>query len=59
MPLVGIIAKKREFQAIKKELQDCNIELIHLNKKTIKNSERNLKSYYCSLFLSLYIKTYN
>lgn len=37
MPLVGIIAKKREFQAIKKELHDCNIELIHLNKETIIN----------------------
>ena len=35
MPLVGIIAKKRDFQAIKKELQNCNIELIHLNKETI------------------------
>ena len=37
MPLVGIIAKKRDFQAIKKELQNCNIELIHLNKETIMN----------------------
>ena len=37
MPLVGIIAKKRDFQSIKKELQDCNIELIHLNKETIIN----------------------
>lgn len=37
MPLVGIIAKKREFQAIKKELQDYNIELIHINKESIKN----------------------
>lgn len=42
MPLVGIIAKKREFQAIKKELQDCNIELIHLNKKTIMNVNKIL-----------------
>ena len=37
MPLVGIIAKKRDFQAIKKELQNCNIELIYLNKETIMN----------------------
>ena len=37
MPLVGIIAKKRDFKSIKKELQDCNIELIHLNKETIIN----------------------
>ena len=37
MPLIGIIAKKRDFQAIKKELQNCNIELIHLNKETIMN----------------------
>ena len=37
MPLVGIIAKKRDFQAIKKELQNYNIELIHINKKSIGN----------------------
>ena len=37
MPLVGIIAKKRDFQTIKKELQNSNIELIHLNKETIMN----------------------
>ena len=42
MPLVGIIAKKRDFQSIKKELQDCNIELIHLNKKTIMNVNKIL-----------------
>lgn len=37
MPLVGIIAKKRDFQAIKEELQNCNIEFIHINKDSIKN----------------------
>lgn len=37
MPLVGIIAKKKDFQAIKREFQNCNIELIYLNKETIKN----------------------
>ena len=37
MPLVGIIAKKREFQAIKEELQNYNIEFIHINKDSIKN----------------------
>lgn len=37
MPLVGIIAKKRDFQAIKEELQNYNIEFIHINKDSIKN----------------------
>lgn len=37
MPLVGIIAKKRDFQAIKKELKNYNIEFIHINKESIKN----------------------
>ena len=37
MPLVGIIAKKRDIQAIKKELQGSNIEIIEITKKSIKN----------------------
>ena len=37
MPLVGIIAKKRDFQVIKEELQNYNIEFIHINKDSIKN----------------------
>ena len=37
MPLVGIIAKKRDFQAIKEELQNYNIEFIHINKDSTKN----------------------
>ncbi len=37
MPLVGIIAKKRDFKAIKKEMQKYNIELIQINKESIKN----------------------
>ena len=42
MPLVGIIAKKRDFQKIKKELQNYNIDLIHLNKETIMNVSKIL-----------------
>lgn len=40
MPLVGIIAKKRDFQAIKEELQNYNIEFIHINKDSIKNIKK-------------------
>ena len=37
MPLVGIIAKKRDIQAIKKELAEYEVEIIHLNKESLKN----------------------
>ena len=37
MPLVGIIAKKRDFQIIKNELQKYNIELVLISKKSIRN----------------------
>ena len=36
MPLVGIIAKKRDIQAIKKELAEYEVEIIHLNKEALK-----------------------
>ena len=37
MPLIGIIAKKREIQAVKKELQNNNIEIIEINKESVSN----------------------
>ena len=37
MPLIGIIAKKRDIQAIKKELQESNIEIIEITKEAIRN----------------------
>ena len=37
MLLVGIIAKKKDFQSIKRELQKYNIKLIHINKESIGN----------------------
>lgn len=37
MPLIGIIAKKREVQAIKKELPQSDIKIIELTKESIKN----------------------
>ncbi len=37
MPLIGIIAKKRDIQAIKKELQESNIKVIEITKKAIEN----------------------
>ena len=37
MPLVGIIAKRREIQAIKKEIKNKNIEIIEITKESIKN----------------------
>ena len=42
MPLVGIIAKKRDIQAIKKEVQGNNIEIIEITKESIKNI-RNIR----------------
>ena len=37
MPLIGIIAKKRDIQAIKKELQESDIKIIEIAKEKIKN----------------------
>ena len=37
MPLVGIIAKKREIEAIKKDTKGKNIEIIEITKESIKN----------------------
>jgi len=42
MPLVGIIAKKKDIKAIKKEMQNTNIELIEITKESIKNI-KNIK----------------
>ena len=42
MPLVGIIAKKKDVMAIKKELGEKNIEFIEITKQSIKNI-RNIK----------------
>lgn len=42
MPLIGIIAKKREIQAIKKEISERNIEIIQITKESIKNI-KNIK----------------
>ena len=42
MPLVGIIAKKREIQAIKKEIERKDIEIIEITKESIKNI-KNIK----------------
>ena len=42
MPLVGIIAKKRDIQAIKKELAEYEVEIIHLNKESLKNMKNIL-----------------
>ena len=37
MPLVGIIAKKKDIQAIKKELKHCEIEIIEITPKSVQN----------------------
>lgn len=42
MPLVGIVAKKREIQAIRKEIKGKHIEIIEITKESIKNI-RNIK----------------
>ena len=42
MPLVGIVAKKKDVQAIKKEIRKKNIEIIEITKESIKNI-RNVK----------------
>lgn len=42
MPLVGIIAKKKDIQAIKKEIKEKNIEIFEITKESIKNI-KNIK----------------
>lgn len=37
MPLVGIIAKKKEIEAIRKEIKEKNIEIIEITKESIAN----------------------
>ena len=37
MPLVGIVAKKKDIQAIKKEIKGKNIDIIEMTKESIKN----------------------
>ena len=37
MPLVGIVAKKKDIQAIKKEIKGKNIDIIEITKESIKN----------------------
>ena len=42
MPLVGIIAKKRDVEAIKKEIKGKNVEIIEITKESIRNI-KNIK----------------
>lgn len=42
MPLVGIIAKKKDIEAIKKEIKGKNVEIIEITKDSIKNF-KNIK----------------
>lgn len=42
MPLVGIIAKKKDIEAIKKEIKEKNVEIIEITKDSIKNL-KNIK----------------
>lgn len=42
MPLVGVIAKKRDVESIKKEIKEKNIEIIGITKESIKNV-KNIK----------------
>ena len=37
MPLIGIVAKKKDIQAIKNELKESNIEIIEITKDSVKN----------------------
>lgn len=37
MPLIGIIAKKKDIQAIKKQTKGKNIEIIEITKESLKN----------------------
>lgn len=42
MPLVGIIAKKKDIQAIKRDIKGNNIEIIEVTKESVKNI-KNIK----------------
>lgn len=42
MPLIGIVAKKRDIQSIRREIRDNNIDIIEITKESIKNI-RNIK----------------
>ena len=42
MPLVGIIASKREVQAIRKEIREKDIEIIEITKESVENI-KNIK----------------
>jgi len=42
MPLIGVVAKKKEIQAIRREIKEKNIEIIEITKKSIKNI-KNIK----------------
>ena len=42
MPLIGIVAKKRDIQSIRKEIKENNIDIIEITKESIKNV-RNIK----------------
>ena len=37
MPLIGIVAKKKDVQAIKNELKGSNVEIIEITKQCVKN----------------------
>ena len=37
MPLIGIVAKKKDIQAIKNELKENNVEIIQITKQCVKN----------------------
>ena len=42
MPLIGIVAKKRDIQCIRREIRDKNNDIIEITKESIKNI-RNIK----------------
>ena len=37
MPLVGVVAKKKDIHAIKKEIKEKDIEIIEITKESVKN----------------------
>ena len=37
MPLVGIVAKKKDIQTIRKQIKEKNIEIIEITKESIRN----------------------
>ena len=52
MPLVGIVAKRRDIQAIKKEIREKSIEIVEITKQSIENI-KNIKAASISLGLQL------